>query len=353
MARRGRPSRQDVFRALDRSLSDLSAVGGLPIPVEAEGLWEDFWKEETHHSTAIEGNTLVLRQVKILLEEGRAVGNKELREYLEIEGYADAARWVYAHAIRGFPGPEQRDFVNVTEVRHIHKLVLDPVWERFAPEDAHPAEGPGGFRRCELNPLRPDLKPPAWSDVPPRINDWLGWANSRPVEGVHLIEHLSALHSAFERIHPFRDGNGRVGRLLLNLLLVRYGAPPAIVLKRDRAKYLRGLKRADDGDAGPLGELFARAVRYSIENRVLPALAGPQRLVPLQSLVSSELSRAALQSAAKRDRLRTVKMADELYSTRQWVADYRGSRQQGRKLTPESESEVNGTESQMTLSQTL
>lgn len=82
----GRPSRQQVIADFDRALNDLWAVGGLPSPWEAEGIWDNIWLEETHHSTAMEGNTLVLRQVKVLLDEGRAVGNKELREYLEIEG---------------------------------------------------------------------------------------------------------------------------------------------------------------------------------------------------------------------------------------------------------------------------
>jgi Uncharacterized conserved protein len=67
-------------------------------------------------------------------------------------------------------------------------------------------------------------------------------------------------HAAFERIHPFIDGNGRVGRLLTNLLLVRLGYPPAIIQKRQRERYLKALAQADRSDAGPLGELIARAV---------------------------------------------------------------------------------------------
>lgn len=330
----GRPSRQQVYASLDRATSDLWAVGGLPLPVEAEGIWEGVLHEETHHSTAIEGNTLVLRQVKALLEEGRAVGNKELREYLEIEGYADAARWVYTQAIRqdwtrdGKPPP----LVNMTELREIHRLVMAPVWSRFPPEGTRPDEGPGGFRRCDIHPLRPGLALPPWSDVEPRLNDWLSRAHRPPEEGRHPIENLADLHAAFERIHPFRDGNGRVGRLVLNLFLVRHGAPPAILHQRDRARYLRGLARADGGDPGPLGELLARAVRNSIERFVLPALAGPHRLVPLTSLATSDMSRVALRSAAKRGRLRATRMSEEWYSNQKWVTEYRESRRQGQRI---------------------
>jgi Fic family protein len=195
-------------------------------------------------------------------------------------------------------------------------------------------EGPGGFRRSEIEALRPGLTLPTWSDVQPQMDDWLMKVNGPPPDEVHRLEHLADLHASFERIHPFRDGNGRVGRLLINLWLVRGGAPPAIILKRDRPAYLRALGKADAGDSGPLGELFARALRNSIERRVLPALAGPKRLVPLQSLATKNVSRAALLSAAKRNRLRTVKMADELYSTREWVLKYCSSRRQGRALEP-------------------
>jgi hypothetical protein len=139
------------------------------------------------------------------------------------------------------------------------------------------------------------------------------------------------VHAAFERVHPFRDGNGRVGRLVTNLLLVRASAPPAIINKASRTRYLRALARADDGDPGPLSELLARAVRTSVEKHILPALAGPSRLVPLGSLETRKLSRAALLSAAKRERLQTVRMGEQYYSTRRWVQQYASSRHQGRR----------------------
>ena len=73
---RGRPSRDAVLASLDRAVADLEAVGGLPRPAEAEEIWKGIWYEEVHNSTAIEGNTLVLKEVQLLLEEGRAVGDK-------------------------------------------------------------------------------------------------------------------------------------------------------------------------------------------------------------------------------------------------------------------------------------
>jgi hypothetical protein len=66
----------------------------LPNPVEAQDIWTTIWYEEAHNSTAIEGNTLVLKQVERLLADGVAVGDKELKDYMEVRGYANAAQWV-------------------------------------------------------------------------------------------------------------------------------------------------------------------------------------------------------------------------------------------------------------------
>jgi len=90
---------------------------------------------------------------------------------------------------------------------------------------------------------------------------------------VALPEVLAALHVRFEQIHPFLDGNGRAGRLALNLLLVRLGYPPAIIYKRDRGRYLTALRRADEHDFGALGELLARAVLDSLYRFIVPAVA--------------------------------------------------------------------------------
>jgi Fic family protein len=300
-------------------------VGGLPAPTEAQEIWKGIWFEEVHHSTAIEGNTLILKEVRKLLEEGLAVGAKELREYLEVKGYADAAEWVYAQAVdRGEWTPGAA--LSLTELRQIHKLVVEPVWLQFPPAALHANEGPGSFRQYDIEPFAGGMKPPPFSDVPALVTDWVTQANAGAPSGVHPIFHLAALHAGFERIHPFRDGNGRAGRLLLNLLLVRHGYPPAIIHKRNRPRYLASLDRADKGDTGPLAEMLAREVRDSIHRFLLPALAGPLRTVPLSALGTKTLSKTALASAAKRGRLRAMIRNGQWYSTKQWVDDYVASR---------------------------
>ena len=329
MEKRGRPSRQSILNDLDHAKAGLVEVGGLPKPEEAKSIWEGIWQEETHHSTAMEGNTLLLSQVKALLEEGRAVGDKELREYLEIQAYAEAAHWVYAQAVGGDDW-SGRDLINITELRHIHTLVVEPVWRFFPPSGHQPEEGPGSFRRHDVRPLASGHTPPPWPDVPALMHDWLGLANSRDPKQNHPIVHLADLHARFERIHPFLDGNGRTGRLTLNLMLVRNGYPPAIIYKTDRVKYLQALRRADrDKDPSTLAELLARAVKHSIDRFVLPGLAGPHRMVPLSALVRPGLSLLALRRAAERGRLKALRKTVQWHSTKQWVEEYKKSRRRG------------------------
>lgn len=334
--RRGRPAREIVYERLDVQIAELwDRLGGLPHPIEARDIWRDLWFEEAHHSTAIEGNTLVLKQVEALLEQGRAVGNKELAEYLEVRGYADAADWVYNQAIR----PEMGDaaaVITLTEVRQVHRMTMTPVWDVAPPAHARASEHPGLFREHDIQPFPGGMSPPTWPMVAAEVHAWLERANALGARGEAFPERLADLHAAFERIHPFLDGNGRVGRLVLNLILVRLGYPPAIIYKRERTKYLTALRRADAGDCGALGELLARSILDNLYRFVVPAVAGPARLVPLAALANDDISAAALRTAANRGRLQAMRGADgEWRSSRYWVNDYLGSRY--RRSSPATE----------------
>lgn len=325
---RGRPTRTAVYERLHLQIGELrERLGGLPSPVEAEGIWRGIWLEEAHHSTAIEGNTLVLKQVEALLAEGRAVGNKELSEYLEVRGYATAADWVYGHAIQ--PGEwSDEALVSLTELRHIHELAMTPVWDVAPHPQASERERPGSFREHEIQPFPEGMTPPPWTEVPARMNAWIAEAQAlTEIDGRELPEAFATIHARFEQIHPFLDGNGRTGRLVLNLLLVRLAYPPAIIYKNDRSRYLHALRRADQGDIGPLGEFLARAVLDNLYKFVVPAVAGPARLVPLPALAGAEVSPDALRVAAIRGRLKAAKAADGTWrSSRVWVDEYLAAR---------------------------
>ena len=330
MRGRGRPRRADICRQLAIQITELrDRLGGLPSPAEAEaaGIWRGIWYEEAHHSTAIEGNTLVLKQVERLLDEGRAVGNKELREYMEVRGYADAADWVYRRAIspNGLTHPER--ILSLEEVRHVHRTALTPAWQVSPHPTATPREAPGNFREHEIHPFPSGMMPVSWPFVPGEMTAWVDRVNALEATEATFPEALAAAHGRFEQIHPFLDGNGRTGRLILNLILVRLGYPPAIIYKRDRARYLQALRRADAGESSPLGEMLARAILNSLHRFVIPAVAGPARLVPLAALGTPAMKAPALRAAAERGRLRATRGPDGHWrSSRRWVDEYVASR---------------------------
>ncbi|MGV7852248.1 Fic family protein, partial [Mycobacterium kansasii] len=146
MATRSRPARSEVYNRLDTLISELwNRLGGLPSPLEAAGIWKDIWTAEAHHSTAIEGNTLVISEVQKLLDEGRAVGATRLREYMEVKGYANAADWVYREGIQPTSYDPERH-ITMQDVCHIHQQVMALVWAVDPDPSASPAEGPGAFR---------------------------------------------------------------------------------------------------------------------------------------------------------------------------------------------------------------
>lgn len=328
----GRPPRSRYFDQFVAALADLESCGGLPLPSEAKDIWDDLWHREVHHSTAIEGNTLVLNEVKVLLEQGRTVGAKDLKDYLEVTGYAKAARWVYdrAHTHRD---PARHELITVQEVREIHYRAMTDVWQQFPHRDALPSESPGNFREHDIHPFGGGMQPPMHPIVPSELSLWTDAVRAlgdRLLDGAVELQtiplELARIHSEFERVHPFIDGNGRAGRLALNLILVRLGWPPAMVFKSDRARYLAALNRADHGDAAPLGELIARSVVANV-HWLLPEIAGPAKTVPLQVLADDQFSYAALKQAATRGRLEAHRGADGVWrSTRRAIQTYDNSR---------------------------
>ena len=325
---RGRPRREDVYRRVETQIGEMrDRMGGLPSPAEADGIWRGIWYEEVHHSTAIEGNTLVLKQVERLLDEGRAVGNKELGEYLEVRGYADAADWVYRQAISRSGLSHPGEVLTLAEIRHVHHQAMQPVWQVAPHPHATPREAPGSFREHDIHPFSGGMVPVSWTLVSAEMTTWVSSANSLDATHPAFPEALAETHCRLEQIHPFLDGNGRAGRLILNLILVRLGYPPAIIYKRDRTRYLRALQRADEGEPSLLGEILARAILASLHRFVIPAVAGPARLVPLAALETPELKGPALRAAAARGRLRATRGSDGQWrSTRLWVDQYRANR---------------------------
>ena len=208
---------------------------------EVERLREEFMIEFTYNSNAIEGNTLTLKETAMALE-GMTIDQKPLKDHLEAVGHRDAFLYVQDIATKDMPLSE-------SVIKNIHSLVLIN-----RPEDK------GVYRRIPVRimgaytePLQPYMVQPAM--------EGLIIENNKRTETMNIIERIARFHLEFEGIHPFIDGNGRTGRLILNLDLIRNGYPPINVKFTDRKRYYDAFDAYyRDNDASKMTALIAEYV---------------------------------------------------------------------------------------------
>ena len=176
---------------------------------------------------------------------GRGEGVAVRCRYLEVRGYATAAEWVYRQAVHRTGLCHPGAILSLAEVRQVHHAAMSPVWEVAPHPDVSDREAPGNFREHDIRLFPGGMTPVSWPLVPAQMDTWIEAVNALDAESLTFPERLAEVHCRFEEAHPFLDGNGRTGRLLLNLILVRLGYPPAIICKRDRSRYLGALRKAD------------------------------------------------------------------------------------------------------------
>ncbi|XP_013784587.2 adenosine monophosphate-protein transferase FICD homolog [Limulus polyphemus] len=189
--------------------------------------------QHIHHTVALEGNTMTLAETRSIIETGMAVPGKSIMEHNEIIGLESALKYINNSLVTKL-GP-----VTVGDILEIHKRVLGHV---------DPVEA-GTVRRSRVYVSKHVPPPPA--EVLDLMEDMIDWLNSDKALKLHPVKYAALAHYKFVFIHPFVDGNGRTGRLLMNLILMRAGYPPVIVRKQDRSLYYQYIQFANEGDARP------------------------------------------------------------------------------------------------------
>lgn len=217
-----------------------------PIPeIALRKIKESLTLEWTYNSNSIEGNTLTLNETKLILEEGITIKGKSLREHFEAVNHQDAIEFVESLA-----KPDYR--LSAMDLMGIHGLVMQKIEKEFA----------GRFRTSGVRISGANFVPPNALKVPEYIDELVEWTNSEPA--LNEIVKATIFHHRFVWIHPFFDGNGRSVRLAFNLLLMKQGFPPAIILKNDRKKYYDALNKANQGDYSKLLMLVMQALERSL-----------------------------------------------------------------------------------------
>ncbi len=235
----------------------LQSLRPLPSDVTAE-LRHRFEVALTHHSTAIEGNTLTQSETQIVLEKGVTIGGKSVLEHLEVIGHKEALDFVFELA------DLDRPFDSRT-IRELHGLVTR----------GQPGSDSGAFRTLDVKAAGTEFVYPSHLKVPELMTEFLEWLNA-PGD-LHPVQIALEAHLRFVTIHPFRDGNGRVGRLLMNLVLIRMGYPLAIIRLSDRSAYIASLEKAQTyGDPSDIQNLVQAAVARSLRDVLETALSSSQ-----------------------------------------------------------------------------
>lgn len=212
---------------------------------EAERLREQFMVDFTYNSNAIEGNTLTLKETAMVLE-GMTIDQKPLKDHLEAVGHRDAFLYVEDIAKE----------TKITEevIKNIHSLVL-----MNRPEDK------GVFRKIPVTIMGAYTEPVQPYLIEPKITELLA-ENEKRRKKMHPIERIARFHLEFEGIHPFIDGNGRCGRLLLNLDLIQNGYPAINIKFTDRKKYYSAFDEYyKNNNAGAMVELVAGYVSERLQ----------------------------------------------------------------------------------------
>jgi Fic family protein len=248
----GQLQEQDIGN-IARRVADLRATGALTHEVLGR-IRKYFRIKSIYHSNAIEGNQLDLGETQLVVQQGLTITGKPLKDQAEARNLSDAIS--YLEDLAG--NPEKP--ITETDVRQIHQLVLKTIDD----------ENAGVYRTVAVEISGSEFKPPAPESVSPNMKqfgEWLAEA-SVPVAGVGSIEGLinaAVAHSWFVYIHPFVDGNGRVARLLMNLILMRYGYPIAIITKEDRMRYYDALEESQSSDLSSFIALLMECLHESLE----------------------------------------------------------------------------------------
>jgi len=209
---------------------------------------EDWFRIElTYTSNAIEGNTLTRLETALVVEKGLTVGGKTLVEHLEATNHAAALDWVKAIA-----GNKNVD-ISEKDIIRIHDIILKGIDDDNA----------GRYRSVSVRISGSRVILPNYMKVPFLMEEFCNWLRTAAVDPINLAVEA---HYKWVTIHPFVDGNGRTARLLMNLILLKSGYPPALIRKRDRLQYISSLEKAQlGGSKEDYEQIIYEAINRSLD----------------------------------------------------------------------------------------
>ncbi len=215
---------QNLLKTIDELKSEIDDMK----PLKASELKQlkDYYKIGlTYSSNAIEGNSIDETETKIIIENGLTIGGKPLFEHFEVIGHCDAYEYIYTLL--------DNKSIKESDIKQIHYLFYRHIDEKKA----------GKYRKDRVYITGSQHKPPAPRDISRRMKDYVFELQNIKSDH-HPVVYAAIAHRNFVAIHPFIDGNGRVARLLMNLILMQAGYPIAIIPPILRRQYIQALEKS-------------------------------------------------------------------------------------------------------------
>lgn len=207
-------------------------------------VWEDFTLKMTYHSNAIEGSRMSIKETETAIA-GQRVKGKEMFEVLEAINHKNAMEYMLKAVHKGFK-------VDKKYILKLHEIVMYNFNSKL----------PGEYRNGHVNLTNADVQLPSAQDVPLKMEQFMKNINSY---GNDPLGKIAKSHYDFEIIHPFFDGNGRIGRLIMVTQLLAQGFAPAVVRIEDRYKYYMALGKCDLGDFKNITQMVCDSIMAGYE----------------------------------------------------------------------------------------
>jgi len=229
----------DLIQKIKNLETEISDFRQTPLDKMAlEKLKEHFRTHHIFHSAGIEGNRLTLQETALVLKEGIDISGKPLKDSIEVKNLGRAFDFLFELAQKEVP-------ITENYIKQIHQLIIGD----------DPSLSPGEYRNIGVIITGSEHKPPEPFEVPIKMMELFEWLNENQHQNTLFVAAIA--HHEFVKIHPFKDGNGRTARILLNLILLKKGFPICNIRRDERPAYYDALTLADNGHYEPIIEIVA------------------------------------------------------------------------------------------------
>lgn len=256
---------QPLLEQIDRLKAEIEQLRPLSPEQEAR-VMQKFRLDWNYHSNSIEGNSLTYGETIAFLLEGLTAKGKPFKDHLDIKGHNEGIDYLMEII-------KNRQQLTEKTIRELHKIILvEPYKTPARTPDGQAAEKTVHLGQYKSLPNH--VKTPTGEihyyatpeETPAKMSDLMAWLKEhQEKEDLHPLILAAIFHYRFVAIHPFDDGNGRMSRLLMNLLLMHYRYPPVVIKQQERNAYYYALRQADAGDLSPFIEFIGENLIHSME----------------------------------------------------------------------------------------